>query len=66
MDSTFCAPIPREHLYQISAFHEFSFLLAMKFCEVVVSHDLVKMGPKYGKMAQKFYFSQALMPMAWF
>ena len=55
-----------EHLYQISAFHEVSFLLAIKFSEVVVIRDLVKMGPKYGKMAKNVYFSQAMMPLAWF
>ena len=53
-------------MYQISAFYEVPRSQKIDFGEVVVIRDLVKMGPKYGKMAKNEYFSQAMMPLAWF
>ena len=38
----------------------------IEFGKVVVIRDIVKMGPKYGKIAKNVYFSQAMMPLAWF
>ena len=53
-------------MYQISAFYEVHFYKKIDVGEVAVIPDLVKMGPKYGKMAKNVYFSQAMMPLAWF
>ena len=52
-DATFCKPFVGEHSCQISAFWEISFLLIIKFREVVVIRDLVKKGSKTGKAPQK-------------
>ena len=53
-------------MYQISAFYEVPRSQKIDFGEVVVIRDLVKMGLKYEKMTENVYFSQAIMPLAWF
>ena len=52
-DLIFCEPFVGEHSCQISAFWEISFLLIIKFREVVVIRDLVKKGSKMGKNSPK-------------
>ena len=53
-------------MYQILAFYEAPRSQKIGFGEVVVIRGLVKMGPKYGKMAKNVYFSQVMMPLVWF
>ena len=48
-------------MYQISAFYEVPRSQKIGFGEVVVIRGLVKMGPKYGKMAKNVYFSQVMI-----
>ena len=53
-------------MYQISDLHQVHWFQKIEFGKVVVIRDIVKMGPKYGKIAKNVYFSQAMMPLAWF